>query len=114
MAPRNNRYIPLPQLIADEPVVRELLEDLRVAYENVLNAYPEKHEGKTVQYIDAAMAVHNLHRLALRHVIDDSGLPVVESMGWLRIMRDTFSNAIERDIEQLRQKAEGVKQRHGR
>lgn len=108
MAPRNKRIVPLPELTADESAVREILEDLRVAYENVLNAYPDKHDGQTVRYIDAMMAVHNLHRVVISHVLEESGMPVVESLGFMRILRDTFTNAMDRDMAQLREKAEGM------
>lgn len=63
---------------ANREVVQDLLEAMRAAWEKILNDYAESRELKTarggVRYIDAQMAVHNFHKLAIGHIVDEAEL----------------------------------------
>ena len=63
---------------ADRKVVFDLLEDLRLAWEGILNQYANSKELGTerggVRYVDAHMAVHNFFKLTLDNIVTESKL----------------------------------------
>ena len=69
---------PEPMGFADRKVVFDLLEDLRAAWETILNDYARQHDLATqrggVRYVDAQMAVHNFFKLALDNIAREAGL----------------------------------------
>lgn len=88
------------------------MELLRQAWERILNeSYPAAHENKAVRYIDAAMAVHNFHRMTIMHVVSDCGMPDVEALGFMRLMQDTFVEGVDRDMAQLHDRVESLEER---
>lgn len=64
--------------VANKKVVFDLLEDMRQAWERVLNDYARTHDLDTerggVNYIDGWMAGHNLLKLILDDIVREAGL----------------------------------------
>lgn len=90
----SGRYVSL-DISGNLSVVFDLVDELRRAWERILNEYPMQKGHKPVDYIDGAMAVHNFHKLALDHVITEAAMDVPHAEVFLRAMRDTFSQAID-------------------
>jgi len=69
---------PVPVGVADRRVVFDLLEDLRAAWEKILNDYANAKDLGTerggVRYVDGWMACHNFFKLALDNLARDAGL----------------------------------------
>jgi hypothetical protein len=69
-----------PELVgvADKRVVSDLLDELRLAWQKILNDYAQAHDLQTerggVRYIDGWMACHNFFKLALDHLVREAGL----------------------------------------
>lgn len=87
---------------ADKRVVFDLLEDLRQAWERILNSY-----HKRVGYVNGLMAVHNFHKLALDHIVEEACLPPKEAAMVFAMARTTFVKAMEERIRQLELPKEG-------
>lgn len=97
-------YVKL-DITANRTVVFDLLDELRLAWQGILNAYPEQKGHGVIDYMDGCMAVHNFHKLALDHVITEAAMDAPHAEAFLMAMRDTFSQAIETEIEKRRQRS---------
>jgi hypothetical protein len=64
--------------VADRKVVFDLLEDLRAAWETILNDYAAAKDLGTarggVRYVDGWMACHNFFKLAMDNLVRDAEL----------------------------------------
>jgi hypothetical protein len=74
---------------ADKTRVFDLTEDLRKAFEKILNEY---HED--VPFIDAFMAVHNFHKLVVLDLIDRQGLTGNAKKIFKKMAVDTFTTGM--------------------
>lgn len=95
---------------ADTKVVFDLLEDLRVAWQKILNDYAD---GKTspgnlqterggVRYIDGWMACHNFFKVALDHLVSEAGLEGEAAAQLYLGAAETFQRAMETRAQQVR------------
>lgn len=91
---------------ADRKVVFDLLEDLRVSWENILNEYAETHELDTerggVRYVDAHMACHNFFKLALDHIVEQAHLTGEAAAIFYEGAGETFQMAMRARAEEMR------------
>jgi hypothetical protein len=92
--------------LADKKVVFDLLEDLRSAYEKILNDYAETHSLKTerggVRYVDAWMACHNFFKLAMDNVVREAGLTGEAAAQVFLSAGETFQMAMRARAEEMR------------
>jgi hypothetical protein len=95
---------------ADKKVVFDLLEDLRAAWEKILNDYAD---GKTspgnlqterggVRYVDGWMACHNFFKVALDHLVTEAGLHGEAAAQLYLGAGETFQRAMRVRAEQVR------------
>lgn len=84
---------------ADEDAVREILEELRAAYECIINARAEA--GQSTRFLDFLMAVHNMHKLAVLDAMEREPLNRRGKIAFLRMWERTFRQAMEREIAKL-------------
>lgn len=91
---------------ADKRVVFDLLEDLRVAWEKILNDYAATHSLKTerggVRYLDGWMACHNFFKLALDHLVSEAGLTGEAAAQVYLGAGETFQMAMRARAEEMR------------
>lgn len=100
---------------ADPSVVFDLLEDLRAAWERILNDYaagrtsagalPTTRGG--VRYLDAWMACHNFFKLALDNVVRDSALDGEAAAQLYLGAGDTFMKAMHQRADAARKLTAG-------
>ncbi len=99
---------PQPDLMgfADRQVVAALLEELRAAWEQILNDYAVEHDLPTarggVRYVDAHMAVHNFFKLVLDHIVRESGLTGEAAAQFVLGAGETFQMAMRARAEEMR------------
>ena len=99
---------------ANRQVVFDLVEDLRAAWEKILNDYADgrtsagdlQTERGGVRYVDAMMAVHNFHKLALDNIVneDNAALTGEPAAQFFLGAGATFSEAMEARARQCRAK----------
>jgi hypothetical protein len=89
---------------ANRKVVFDLLEDLRAAWEKILNDYAkELGTGRGgVRYVDAQMAVHNFFKLALDHTVRDAKLTGETAAQFYLGAAETFQMAMRARAEEMR------------
>lgn len=92
-------YVPAPGALAADPErVRPLTEHMLRAFEQYMN---EVAPEAGVPYIDGLMAAHNFHKQIVLDMIERAGLEGAgdeSAIMLLRMMRDTFSEAMNREI----------------
>jgi hypothetical protein len=92
--------------LADKRVVFDLLEDLRSAWETILNDYARIHDLKTerggVRYVDGWMACHNFFKLALDNLVRESGLIGESAAQVYEGAGETFQMAMRARAEEMR------------
>lgn len=92
--------------VADKRVVFDLLDDLRRAWEQILNDYARTHSLQTdrggVRYIDGWMACHNFFKLALDHLVSDSTLQGEAAAQLFLAAGETFQMAMRARAEEMR------------
>lgn len=92
--------------VADKRVVFDLLEDLRGAWEKILNDYARTHvlttERGGVRYVDAWMACHNFFKLALDNVAAEAGLTGEAAAQLFLAAGQTFHMAMRARAEEAR------------
>lgn len=99
--------MPQPEAMgfADRKVVFDLLEDLRAAWERILNDYAHEHELETqrggVRYVDAQMAVHNFFKLALDNIVREAGLTGHAAAEFYLGAATTFAMAMRARAEEM-------------
>jgi hypothetical protein len=74
---------------ADPHIVKQFTDRLLLAYNDFLATYPGQ-----VDYIDGIMAVHNLFKVVVGHIVDETGLPL-----WWNIAATTFSEAAKKEAQ---------------
>jgi hypothetical protein len=83
-----------------------LLEDLRAAWEKILNDYAHSRELGTerggVRYLDGWMACHNFFKLALDNLVHDAGLEGEAAAQVFLGAGDTFQMAMRARAEEAR------------
>lgn len=93
-----------PDFSADRRVVFDLLEDLRAAWERILNDYAQQHALQTqrggVRYLDGWMACHNFFKLALDNLVRDAGLTGDAAAQLYLAAGETFMRAMRARAEQ--------------
>lgn len=95
---------------ADLKVVFDLLEDLRKAWEQILNNYAEgitsmgnlPTERGGVRYLDAWMTGHNFYKLLLDNLVADANLTGEAAAQFYLGASATFRKAMEVRAEQMR------------
>jgi len=92
--------------VADRKVVFDLLEDLRAAWEKILNDYADSKDLQTarggVRYVDAWMACHNFFKLALDNMARDAGLEGEAAALLFGAAGETFQMAMRARAEEAR------------
>jgi hypothetical protein len=95
--------------VANKRVVFDLLDELRRAWEKILNEYAETHalkdergEPTGVRYVDGWMACHNFFKLALDHLVEEAGLKGEEAALVYLGAADTFQMAMRARAEEMR------------
>ena len=92
--------------VADKRVVFDLLDDLRRAWEQILNEYARTHELQTerggVRYVDGWMACHNFFKLALDHLVSEAGLDGEAAAQVFLGAGETFQMAMRARAEEMR------------
>lgn len=96
----------VPVGLADKRVVFDLLEDLRAAWEKILNDYARLHSLETerggVRYVDGWMACHNFFKLALDHQVQEAGLTGEAAAQLYLGAGETFQMAMRARAEEMR------------
>lgn len=72
---------------ADPYIVKQFTDRLLLAYNDFINSYPG-----TVDYIDGMMAVHNLFKVVVGHIVSETGVP-----DWWNVAATTFSEAAKKE-----------------
>ena len=99
---------PQPDLMgfADRKVVFDLLEDLRGAWETILNDYAVEHDLPTerggVRYVDAHMACHNFFKLALDNIVIQAQLTGEPAAQFYLGAAETFTMSMRARAEEMR------------
>lgn len=92
--------------VADLSIVFDLLEDLRAAWEQILNDYARQHALATerggVRYVDSMMAVHNFHKLALDHIVAEAAMTGEPAAQFYLGAGETFLMAMRARAEEMR------------
>jgi hypothetical protein len=92
--------------VADRRVVFDLLEDLRAAWEKILNDYANARDLGTarggVRYVDGWMACHNFFKLALDNLVHDAGLEGEAAAVLYEGAGHTFEMAMRARAEEMR------------
>jgi hypothetical protein len=96
--------------VADKKVVFDLMEDLRAAWERILNDYAEgkssaghlQTERGGVRYVDGWMACHNFFKLALDHLVSEAGLTGEAAAILYLGAGETFQMAMRARAEEMR------------
>lgn len=85
---------PTPIAVAN----REVVLDMATFLMDAVNAYRRKAETDKdgLAYIDAMMALHNLHINVLIDLCERTG-----NYYWLKVARDTFSERVTMEIKRL-------------
>lgn len=87
-------------------MVFDLVEDLRSAWETILNDYADQHDLQTtsggVRYVDAHMAVHNFFKLALDNIVQDAELAGEAAAEFYLGAAETFLMAMRARAEEMR------------
>src|SRR5262245_52727110 len=90
----------LTQIAGNRKVITDLTDQLREAWERILNAYAETHDLKTerggVRYIDAQMALHNFHKHGLDHIVDGSTMTPADAAVFYASCGRTFTLAMDK------------------
>jgi hypothetical protein len=113
--------VPEPDVVADRRVVFDLLEDLRAAWQRILNDYAAGHtsaghlptERGGVRYVDGWMACHNFFKLALDHLVREADLHGEAAAQLYLGAGETFRRAMEARAAQVRAAAKAVEHGHG-
>lgn len=71
---------------ADPYIVKQFADRLLETYNEFINQYPG-----TVDYIDGMMAVHNLFRVVVGHIAEETGNNI-----WWNVAATTFSEAAKK------------------
>ena len=91
---------------ADRKIVFDLLEDLRAAWEQILNDYANTHDLQTtrggVRFVDGWMACHNFFKLALDHLVSEAGLTGEAAAVLYEGAGHTFEMAMRARAEEMR------------
>ena len=91
---------------ADKRIVFDLLEDLRAAWEKILNDYADSRSLQTerggVRYLDGWMACHNFFKLALDNLVRDAGLTGEAAAQVFLGAGETFQMAMRARAEEAR------------
>jgi hypothetical protein len=91
---------------ADKRIVFDLLDELRKAWERILNEYAETHDLKTerggVRYIDGWMACHNFFKVALDHLVAEAQLQGEAAATLYEGAGQTFMMAMRARAEEMR------------
>ena len=74
---------------ADPHIVKQFTDRLLLAYNDFLATYPGQ-----VHYIDGIMAVHNLFKVVVGHIVSETGVPF-----WWNIAATTFSEAAKKEAQ---------------
>lgn len=97
---------PIAAGLADKRVVFDLLEDLRAAWEQIINDYARTHDLPTerggVRYVDAWMACHNFFKLALDNVVREAQLTGEAAAQLYLGAGETFQMAMRARAEEMR------------
>jgi hypothetical protein len=97
---------PIALGVADKKVVFDLLDELRRAWETILNEYAETHQLQTerggVRYVDGWMACHNFFKLALEHLVSEARLDGEAAAQVFLGAGETFMMAMRARAEQAR------------
>lgn len=97
---------PILMGMADRTVVFRLVNELRGAWEQILNDYAATHPLKTerggVRYVDAHMAVHNFFKLALDHIVGEARLTGEPAAHFYLGAAETFMMAMRARAEEMR------------
>jgi hypothetical protein len=102
-----------PDLVADKRVVLDLLEDLRAAWEKILNDYAAgrtsagnlQTERGGVRYVDAWLALHNLFKLGLDNLVADAGLKGEQASLVYLGAAETFTRAMRKRADEVLKEA---------
>jgi hypothetical protein len=81
---------------ADREKVQAILEYLVSAFERLCNESPEP-----IEYLNAAMGVHNFHKAILFDLTERAEMPQEQRRVFLTAMRHTFDEAIDREIKRI-------------
>lgn len=94
--------MPQPEAMGfgDRKVIFDLLEDLRAAWETILNDYARQHDGG-VRYVDAHMAVHNFFKLVLDNIVREFGLTGHAAAEFYLGAATTFTMAMRARAEEM-------------
>lgn len=113
--PENPRQIEHPLMgIADIRVIGDLMEDLRAAWEKILNDYSAgttsagnlSTERGGVRYVDAMMATHNFHKLAVINICADAGFTGRPAAEFYLGCGATFMKAMRELADKIRDDSE--------
>ena len=92
---------------ADKRVVFDLLDELRLAWEKILNEYAETHRLETerggVRYVDGWMACHNFFKLALDNLVSEGRLTGEAAAQVYLGAGETFQKAMRVRADQVRE-----------
>lgn len=83
------RFEEAPEFRADKRRVFDLLDELRRAWERILN---DHHEA--VPYVDGLMALHNFHKLGLDHIAQEAGMVGETAAQFFLMASATFERAM--------------------
>lgn len=72
---------------ADPHIVKQFTDRLLVTYNDFINTFPGQ-----VDYIDGMMAVHNLFKVVVGHIVSETGTSL-----WWNIASTTFSEAAKKE-----------------
>lgn len=99
MSADDPKFVDMPEFAADPTRVFNLLEDLRRAWETILNGYHEQ-----VPFMDGMMALHNFHKLGLDHIVAEAQVTGVQAAVFFEMAAATFEKAMRTRAAQMRGK----------